>query len=187
MSLSTVLPLLRGFREIEGFVGGGSRLLEGDDVPVTRDFVEDIRIVYAFDEGSHYRWAHRGDLGLLKVTEDELDERAYTNLVERCRRLNLSVDPTPTGLTHLVRIGEDLEASLLMHAGLWNDLASQMPGKLVATCPAKEVLAIGCLAVPGSLEELVAGARRVLKEVRSPVSALVLEWESDGWNPRFEA
>ena len=185
-TLASVLPLIRGFQEATEVASDTPHLSDGD-APVTREFLDDMRIVYAYDEGPTYRWVRSGDLVSLGVTPDQLDEQAYANLLQKCRGLTLSVEPSPSGLTHLVRIGEDLEASLLMNGTLWNHLAQQLPGKLVAVCPTRDVLAFGCLATPGSLQELMTSAERVLSSTDTPVSTLVLEWEGDGWSPRADA
>lgn len=177
--LETVIPLLRGLRIVEGPT---EAVVVGANAPVTAEFVGDIRIVYVFDEGALYRWATRGELEALGITLDELDRRAYSNLLAKCRQLQLRVDASPTGLTSLVMIGEDLEASLLMNGHIWNHLAEQMPGPLVAVCPAKDVLAVGCLAVHGSLKELREGARRVIAGGGAVVSTQTLEWMGDGWS-----
>lgn len=181
-SFARVIPLVRGF-PASSVVAPESPQLSAENAPVTRAFLEGMRIVYAFDEGSSYRWVRQEDLAQLGASPDELDELAYRNLLVKCRELQLTVHATSTGLTHLVRIGEDLEASLLMNGTVWNHFAEQLPGKLVAVCPASDVLAFGCLAVTGSLDELVSNAERVLSTVRNPVSTFVLEWEGDGWTP----
>ncbi len=175
-----VLPLVRSFRDsdIEDVY---SVKLSGDSALVAEPFVADLRIVYVVDFGTGYRYVNRGDLkGLAMSDEEELADRAWPNLMAKCQCMEMRVHSV--GQTNMITIGENLEPSLLIVADVWRSLASQIRGRLVASCPSRDVLVFCDTAVDGALAEMREGIARVWASAgRERISPALLEWREDSW------
>jgi len=88
------------------------------------------------------------------------------------------------GRTNMITIGENLEPSLLMVAGLWRSFASQAQGRLVAACPSRDVLVFCDMAIERALAEMREGIAQVWAGAGNErISQTLLEWREDGWLP----
>lgn len=95
----------------------------------------------------------------------------------------MRITPTQSGLSHLITIGENLESSLLMSEALWTHLAKQARERLIAACPARDVLVCCDTYNPAALAELRDGVARVWASADKPLTRTLLEWMGDGWLP----
>jgi uncharacterized protein YtpQ (UPF0354 family) len=182
LDISAVLPLIRSFGAGQP-AGNASIEIDGESAPLVKPYIDDLHIVYVADVGSAYRYVNRGDLQRLELTLEELDAKAWSNFLSRCRDLALRITPTQSGLSHIITIGENLEASLLMYEPLWVNLAGRVEGRLVAACPARDVLVCCDADNPAAIQELRDGVERVWAHADKPLSRTLLEWMGDGWLP----
>ena len=179
-----VLPLVRGFQDSD-VEDANSVRLSGDSALIAEPFVADLRILYVADFDVGYRYVSQGDLKGLALSDEALADKAWENLLAKCQRMEMRVHAA--GRTNMITIGENLEPSLLMVAGLWRSFASQARGRLVAACPSRDVLVFCDMAIEGALAEMREGSTRVWAGAGNErISQALLEWREDGWLPLEE-
>lgn len=107
-----------------------------NSTPVTRPFVADLLVAYAFDLPNEFIMVSERDRKRLGLSPDVLHEVAMKNL----RRVLPS--PQSTGVPHLTRltVGNHLEGCLLLMDDLWDQLSRDVPGRLVAAAPTRDML-----------------------------------------------
>jgi uncharacterized protein YtpQ (UPF0354 family) len=108
------------------------------DSPAETGFAGDVMIFYGRDVGTHYEIIATRELAEYKITREQLHEIAVSNLsgTEKEIRLHQS-----EGI-HFLRCDGDLEASLLLHKGIWDYIQEQIGGDVLASVPARNVLLI---------------------------------------------
>ena len=182
--LPRVFPLVRPLTQSDA-ASKPAFVLEGGNEPVTRDFLDGLSLLYGVDRGDDYIWVAHRHLTDLGVSADELDERAWQNFLQRCRDKAPQIFSNKKGgLTNLVVIGDGLEGTLFMAGNFWNEIARQLKGRLVAACPARDMLFF-CDANSGAaLAEMNESIEDVWQKAdRRRVSRTVFEWMGDGWLP----
>jgi len=176
-------PVLEQFKEM-----GGDPMAEA---PVTRPFVGDLLISYAFDMTDKWRAVsnrHMLDLGL---DPDTLHALAMSNLENAFSHL-LRIENLK--LYRLVTTGYELEACAMLLPELWDRLAGEVHGELLVVVPTVDQIFF-----MGSQDHLTAegrtiNANKILSIMRSTAAQLrdeerinalsrkVFTWSSGTWS-----
>ncbi len=147
---------------------------------VSRPFVADLFVVYAFDLPDGIRMMSRTDLGALKLEEERLHALALANLDKATPEMTTeAVQPgSPIRVMHL---GDSYDASRLILHDRWKSIAATVRGDLVVAAPSRDFVYF-----TGSREDLPglrALARRAAAENDHALSATLLRWRAEGWEP----
>lgn len=120
----------------------------------------------------------RDAVGSLGLSEAELHEAAIENLREK-------LDPperhAQNGIERLLCGGRH-EASLLLFEELWEGVADDIAGEIVAAVPARAMLVFTGTAVPGGVERVRAIAEKAAETGPHPISSTLLRWTGSGWD-----
>jgi uncharacterized protein YtpQ (UPF0354 family) len=119
-------------------VGRADVSLSAADSPVEKPLAGDVIIFYGRDVGTHYELISNKELAHYNLTRDQLHEVAVENLSNTEKEIRLH---QAEGI-HFLRCNGDLEASLLLHAGIWDFVQDQIGGDVLASVPARNVLLI---------------------------------------------
>jgi uncharacterized protein YtpQ (UPF0354 family) len=144
--------------------------------PVAADLVT----IYVVDQGGAVRGASLDDLSRTGVVQAELAVEARKNLAAAlpapipgtvCQNHSITVWAT----------GNYFESSRLLLPELWNDIAAQSHGSLIAAVPAADALIIACNPSRVELDQLAAVVDRMWQNAERPLSHSLLEWTTAGW------
>ena len=119
-------------------IGRTDVTLSAADSPVEKPLAGDVIIFYGRDVGTHYELISNKELAHYSLTRDQLHEVAVENLSDTKKEIRLH---QAEGI-HFLRCDGDLEASLLLHAGIWDIVQDQIGGDVLASVPARNVLLI---------------------------------------------
>ncbi len=108
------------------------------DSPVEARLAGDIIILYGRDLGTHYEIISNKELATYSLTREQLHEVAVENLSNTKKEIRLH----QAGGIYFLRCDGDLEASLLLHEGIWDYVQDQLGGDILASVPARNVLLI---------------------------------------------
>jgi uncharacterized protein YtpQ (UPF0354 family) len=108
------------------------------DSPVQARLAGDVIIMYGRDVGTHYEIIAQRELAHYQLTAQQLHEVAVENLSRTEKEIRLH---QAEGI-YFLRCDGDLEASLLLHAGIWDVVQDQIGGDVLASVPARNVLLI---------------------------------------------
>jgi hypothetical protein len=145
---------------------------------VSRPFVADLFVVYAFDLPDGMRMMRRVDLAALKLDDQGVHALALANLERAVPELKPEA-VQPGSRIRVLHAGDSYEASRLILHDRWKDLAQQVKGDLVAAAPSRDYVYL-----TGSREDLPglrALARRAAEENHHPLSPTLLRWRTGGW------
>ena len=112
--------------------------LSEDDSPIQRLFVGDLVILYGRDVGTHYQLVSNKDIRSLGITPPELHSLAVENLSQTEKEIRLHKGD---GFSFIICDG-NLEASLLLHTGIWDYVQEQIGGDILTAVPARDLLMI---------------------------------------------
>ncbi len=147
------------------------------DMPVERRFMADLIILYAFDLDTHFQLVAQRDIQRLGVSETELHERALINL----RALNLEVRMHGGSPVFVFTAGGNYEATLVFLPEIWEYVATKVPGNIIISIPARDIiLATGDLAQE-NLGELRRSTSQALERSDKPLSRCFLRWTGNSW------
>lgn len=110
--------------------------LSGDDSPVETPFVGDLVILYGRDTGPIYEIIAQRKLREWQISREELHEIAVENLSGTEKEIRMHKGDN----FYFVTCDGDLEASLILHNGIWDNIAEQVGGDVVASAPARNTL-----------------------------------------------
>jgi hypothetical protein len=147
---------------------------------LSRPFVAGLFVVYAFDLPDGMRMLTRGDLAKLKLDEAQLDALALANMDKATPEIPAR-PLRPRSQIRLYHVGDSYEASRLVLHGRWKDLAASVDGDLVVGVPSRDYVAF-----TGSREDLAglkAWAAQGAMESDHPLTATLLRWTPEGWQP----
>jgi hypothetical protein len=170
----TVVPLVREW-------GGLSRLEKTAGRTLSKRHVAaDLWVIFARYSPSLAEFLVDGEEDyLVGVKGEELYEVARDNLRTRMPPVQRHGKVGAEMLT----CGGKFEASLLLFEDLWESIAGETSGDLVACVPSRDTVLLTGTAVPGGVERLRSAAQRILGENAHPLSGALLRWTGDGWEP----
>ncbi|MCW2936436.1 MAG: hypothetical protein JWM19_7398 [Actinomycetia bacterium] len=142
-------------------------LLSGRDEPVIERLAGDLLVMYAFDLPGRFEFVARRHCEALGLVAGDLRALSVRNLVARRSKPQVK----RTDQVVMLILDGDLEASLLLVDMLWDQLASKIPGDLIAAVPARDTLAVTGTGLDGGVAVLNRAARKV--------------WDSPGGNRKL--
>lgn len=107
-----------------------------EDRPITEPFAADLLVTYAFDLPEMFQMVSVRDCGELGLSPGELREIALTNLRKQLPPVQVEGQPP----IYMAKVGNDLEACLLLLDEVWVDISAQLPGEIVAAVPSRDML-----------------------------------------------
>jgi uncharacterized protein YtpQ (UPF0354 family) len=107
-----------------------------EDRPVTEPFAADLLVTYAFDLPEMFQMVSVRDCNELELSPGELRAIALTNLRKQLPSVQVEGQPP----IYMAKVGNDLEACLLLLDEVWTDISSQLPGEIVAAVPSRDML-----------------------------------------------
>jgi uncharacterized protein YtpQ (UPF0354 family) len=119
-------------------VGEADVTLSHDDSPVETPFAGDVIIFYGYDEGSAYDIISNRTLQKLDITKDWLHQLSIENLSKTEKEIQLH---KADGFSFVTCDG-DLEASLILHTGIWDYIEAQIGEDILASVPARDTLLV---------------------------------------------
>ncbi len=145
--------------------------------PAAERLVADLSIVYAFDHPHALEIMTETESKAIGVPRNELRELALHNL----RRLVPEVGYHGDGERYMLLAGGNFEASLLLLDEIWDRLAPQVEGDLVACVPARDMMLYTGSRTRRGIESLRHVATRVLAQGGYAISGSLLRWTGTGW------
>lgn len=150
--------------------------LSHDDSPVERELAADIIIFYGIDEGTTYAIISNQTRVEMGISSEELHSIAIQNLTNTEKEIKIHKG---TGYSMITCDG-NLEASLLLHEGIWSYLSDEIGGQVVASVPARDVLF-----VTGTEPKMISALKKKTCELvefaERPLSLALLTLTASGW------
>jgi uncharacterized protein YtpQ (UPF0354 family) len=125
---------------------------------VSDDLVDDLVICYAFDLPDHFRFVKEDDRAALGLDPGGLRKLSVRNLT-RLRGKPEILRPSWPGV--MLRLDNNLEASLLLVDQLWRQLAGGIAGELIVAVPCRDILAVSGTGISGGIETLRGAVKRM--------------------------
>jgi uncharacterized protein YtpQ (UPF0354 family) len=126
---------------------------------------------------SHYQIVANRDLERLKVSSQELHDRAISNL----RALNLEVKAHKGDRIMMLTAGGNYEATLILLPEIWASVGEMVDGAVVVSIPARDILYVTGDAQPENLSDLRRWTSKMLEQADKPLSRAFLRWNSLAW------
>lgn len=142
-----------------------------------RQLAGDLWVLFAPYGTGAVRYLGDEDIAILGILPEQVVEIAAENLRQRLPPVQRHGKVGAEMLT----CGGRFESSLLLFDDLWESLAEEISGEIVACAPAGDRLLLTGTAVPGGVERLRTAVERVLAETDDPVSATLLVRRGDTW------
>jgi uncharacterized protein YtpQ (UPF0354 family) len=150
--------------------------LSAADSPVQQRLAGDVIVMYGRDVGTHYEIISCKELADYGLTAGQLHEIAVENLSKTEKEIRLH---RAEGI-YFLRCDGDLEASLLLHKGIWEVVQDQIGGDVLASVPARNVLLIS-----GTKKEEVSQLKKTtcaaLEHEPRPISLNLFLRVGQGW------
>jgi hypothetical protein len=112
--------------------------LSSEDSPVERPFEGNLLILYGRDLDTHYQLVSQKELRALNLTADELHAIAVENLSTTEKEIRLHKGEN----FWFVICDGNLEASLLLHTGIWDYVQEQVGGDVLCSVPGRDLLLV---------------------------------------------
>ena len=112
--------------------------LSHENSPVETRFAGDVVIFYGYDQGAIYEIISNKKLKELGLTKQQLHQLAIQNLSETEKEVRFH---NADGFSFITCDG-DLEASLILHEGIWDYVEDQIGGDILASVPARNTLLV---------------------------------------------
>lgn len=150
-----------------------------EQMPLMQILCGDLLIAYAFDLPDGLRMATAADIEAVGVTKDQLHGVTFRNVVRNV------ADPQYTNRdgVHLMQVGQQMEASMLVIDGLWDMLQPQLAGPLLVSVPRRDRLLI----CDGADAQAIAALRRQTAEYfderddEHRLSTQIMRRQGDDW------
>lgn len=155
-----ILPLLRH----EDLVRRTWAARPGAPRMPARPFVGPIQVCYGFDGAHSLRLVSREAADQLALDDDALARVALANL-----RRKLSPELIGDGPVWQLVSGGTYDGAWLLDDALWSAMSARLPGTLLAAVPARDVLLLSSLAIPGGRDALADLARSARQQVDHPL------------------
>jgi hypothetical protein len=169
--LRDVVPVIKGRSFFE-------ELAPGEGIH-HEPLVADLFVAYAFDSPESFRFMTGEEGGALGISFPELRQIAEDNLRDKLPEVEL----TSSGPVHILSAGGNFEASLLLLGDLWEQMAEQVKGSLVACAPARDLLYFTGLEERGGVRSLAQYVEKMYPQAMHPVSKALLLREEKAWVP----
>lgn len=132
-----IYPWIKVVYEPNEIIPGSTQEIElqTEEQPIMQNWLGNLVIFYAIDEGDHFSLILRRDLPQ-NITIDELHDLATTNL---SRNIEFTFNETGFG-GHGLIAGGDHEAGSLTLTGIWDWCAEQIQDNLIVAVPAKDLI-----------------------------------------------
>jgi uncharacterized protein YtpQ (UPF0354 family) len=150
--------------------------LSSDDSPVESSFAGDLIILYGRELGSHYQLVSQKEISALSLTTAELHAIAVANLNSTEKEIRLH---KAENYSFIICDG-NLEASLLLHTGIWNYVQDQIGGDVLTSVPARDLLLIGGTS-KSEISALKKKACEAIELVDRPLSSKLFLRVADAW------
>lgn len=143
-------------------------------------FVGELAVVYAWDRAHSIAYTSRDELEDLGIAQAELPELALTNLR---KRLPKELSTRGDGKSFVFTAGGNIEASLILVPEIWDTLAAQLPGDVVACVVARDVCLVTATGIPDGLKSLAAARDRLIGGMAPSelISACLLVRRANSW------
>jgi uncharacterized protein YtpQ (UPF0354 family) len=171
--LTSVFPR---FYAILPKVGQPDVELNKEDSPVESSFVGDLVILYGRDLGTHYQLVSFKELQALNLTVFDLHTTAVENLSRTEKEIRLHKGEN----FWFVICDGNLEASLLLHTGIWDYIQEQVGGDVLCTVPARDLLMISGTS-KAEISALKRKACEAIEKVDRPLSSKLFLRITTGW------
>lgn len=156
-------------------------VLTSSDSPVIRQLGHGLLVVYLVDEGDHFSWVQQRHLAEAEISETELHSQAIRNLATLAEN---HAEVRSYGNIFIVLAGGHFEASILLLNEFWSVwYANLAPNGFVTACPARDILAFGDIASVSAIEELHVLCGRLAGSPDHPLSSVLYQRTTGGWEP----
>ena len=118
-----------------------------DDAPTSRPLVAELIVMYVIDYSDRFEFITSRHLHENRMSVDELHELALKNLPSRIPQIEMHGNSP----SHMITAGGNLEATLLLHDAMWDQLGEHLPGEPMAVVPARDLLFFQVLVGTGLL------------------------------------
>lgn len=175
LDLSLVVPLVKAVIADDS----SSTVVElaAEEAPISIAFVAELMVMYAIDYPDRFEFINGRHLRENNLTQVQLHELALRNLPERTPPIEMH-GRSPC---FMVTAGGNMEATLLLHDSLWEQLAEYIPGDPMAVVPARDLLCVSGTGWDGALEFLTSVASKELEDARYVLSKCVLVRRGGKW------
>jgi uncharacterized protein YtpQ (UPF0354 family) len=151
-------------------------VLSADDSPVSSPFAGDLSIFYAIDKGPIYEFISEKTLRLLTLSKEELHRLAVDNLTQTEKEIRLHKGDN----FFFVICDGNLEATLVLHEGIWDYVSEQIGGDVLVSVPARDLLLIS-----GTKKEEISALKKkaceCIEKVDHPLSSKLFLRIGNGW------
>ena len=143
-----------------------------------RHLCSDLWVLYAADMPAGLEFLEREDALRFGLDPDAMHTAAIENLRTKLPQIERHGD---LGAERIL-CGGKLEASLLLVDELWEEIAEDVSGELVAAVPAGPMLIFTGSAVPGGVERIRQAAEKASASGPLALSSTLLRWNGAGWD-----
>lgn len=151
--------------------------LPAENSPVSRPLAADLIVLYAEEFPDRFEFVSRNRMEQLALNPDDLHSLAIRNLPNRLPEIQLHGDSP----CHMITCGGNLEATLLLHDGLWDMLAESLPGQPMAAVPARDLLFVTGSGWAGAQQFLSELANKDLEDNSQALSKQVFIRKDGTW------
>lgn len=131
-------------------------------------FLGELVVVYARDSDHNLTYLAKSGLDRAGISFSEAQALAVANLRAR---LPGELSTRGDGKSFMFIAGGNIEASLILLPEIWDNLATQLPGDIVACVLARDVLLVTATGIAGGMASLVAARDQIVKSLeRSDLS-----------------
>ncbi|MCC8193595.1 MAG: DUF1444 family protein [Deltaproteobacteria bacterium] len=141
---------------------------------VLRDFMADLRITFAVDEGDRFTLLQRDDMPE-GMDDDALYALAKKNLTEQ---VEFTLSGTNYG-GYGILAGGDHEAAALCLDFIWDAVAKQAGEDLVVAVPAKDCLFMALASDPGQVEAMIEISRDIFEHGERTLTRTLFLFQAD--------
>lgn len=148
-----------------------------EDAPISISFVADLIVMYVIDYPDRFEFVAARHLREAGISQDQLHELALRNLATRIPEIEMHGNYP----CHMITAGGNLEATLLLHDPLWDQLAGHLPGEPMAVVPARDLLCVSGSGWDGAHAFLSSVADKYSEGQRYALSKCVLVRRAGQW------
>ena len=142
---------------------------------VSRPFLADMQVFYAFDQPQSISYLTEDGLIALGLEHDTLAALAWKNFQALDFEIRVEGD-----WIYLVTFDGNYESTLILSDALWTDIARQI-GDIVAIVPARDLVVFTNPGWEGALDSIRGISASYETEFSYPISGALLRWTKDGW------
>lgn len=174
---SFILPLIK---RVEPEGAGDTFAVPAEEILVGERLTDELLVAYVFDLPGMFRYVSPGDCARLQLAPGDLRPLAVRNLTRRRGRPRIRQASAAATFV----LDGDLEASLLLVDHLWEQIAPQLPGDLIAATPSRDTLVVTGSQVPGGTATLTRGVDAVWRnsQARLLLSRSLLVRHEGSWS-----